>query len=228
MKSAKEQSDKSVAVPSSAAGAAEHCRRFPAVICGKEKTAAQLENAVLAALEDNNGVIVTHTDEMTGSALSLTFPEGGYDPAARIFHIDPPAVEAEVFIITAGREDLPAALTAKYALSACGFTSRMLMTQGSAGIKQLAELTGRLSRAAACIAVAGTDSTLPGIIAGLTDTPVTALPATVKSGDRLDSMMSLFGVLSSGRTGLTVVSTDDGIGAGFAAARIINSNLKNQ
>ena len=101
----------------------------------------------------------------------------------------------------------------------------MIFTSAPWNAQSLTELKERLSCAAACIAVAGTDSALPGMIAGLTQVPVIALPLTAQKNNFLGGVMSLFGTLSSGAAGLTVVSVDNGVGAGFAAARIINSQL---
>ena len=227
MEKEQKQVNDSHAAPENTSGAEVFVCRFPGVVSGAGKSIRQLKQAFYDLLEEHEAVLAVRVDEAAGTALITAFPEGEYDPAACVFLIRPSRVRnGNVFILAGGKEDLPAALEARYALAACGAESTMVITRGAAEPGSLAELQGRLSCAAACIAVAGKDNTLPGIAAALTQSPVIALPVTVCGASPLESVMSLAGILARKGTGLTVVSTDDGLGAGFAAARIINSSVK--
>ena len=224
MEKDQKQANTSSSVPGVSSDAGGFACRFPGVICGRNKTPQQLKKEFYTLLEEFDSVIAVKVDEPGGTALITAFPEGEYDPTAQVFIIRPAAAfPAGVFILASGREDLPAALEAKYALAACGAESTMVLTRGGAEPGSLAELQGRLRSAAACIAVAGTDTALPALAARMTQIPVIALPVSVGGTGALGGLMSLAGSLSCAGTGLAVVSADDGLGAGFAAARIINS-----
>ena len=197
----------------------------PGYICGRNKTAGELRQLLFDMLEECSAAVVTEVKEECGTILVTTFPEGEYDPQAEVFVIKPEERRSEkVLIITAGKDDLPAALEAKYTLAASGIEGTIIQTAGTADIAGLAELKARLSSAAACIAVAGVDNALPGIVAGATQNPVIALPVSQGKKDVFGGWLSLLGTLSSESTGLVVVGVDNGSGAGFAAARIINSS----
>ena len=214
--------------PVNASDANSDARSFtgiiPGIICAKGKSVTEIKMLLLDMLTDAVSAVVTDAGEQCGTALVTAFPEGEYDPKAEVFIIRPEeTVDGKVFIVTAGRDDLPAALEAKYTLTASGIESTILQTSGSADIAALAGLKERLRCAAACIAVAGTDNALPGIVAGATQAPVIALPVSTAGKNIFGGWLSLLGNLGSGAAGLTVVGIDNGSGAGFAAARIINS-----
>ena len=197
----------------------------PGYICGRGKTAKELQSLLFDMRTEYCSAVVTAVKEDCGTVLVSTFPEGEYDPQAEVFLIRPQEIRKEkVLIVIAGKDDIPAALEAKYALSASGIESSLIQTGGTADLGSLIGLKERLSSAAACIAVAGVDSALPGIVAGATQMPVIALPVSLGKKNEFGGWLSLLGTLGSESTGLVVVGVDNGAGAGFAAARIINSS----
>ena len=205
------------------AGAAACFCLFPGRIRGNGKSAEELKRTISRLLTEHESVIVTGVEESAGAALVTAFPGGEYDPLARVFLVPPSTLtESGVFIVTAGEEDLPAALEARYALAACGAAGTLLRTAGTSDPLALAGLSGRLSSAAACVAVAGADSALPGAVAGMAKAPVIALPVDLPRGGLLGGWAVLPGILGSGAPGLAAVSPGDGAGAGFAAARIVS------
>ena len=221
------QSDNNVHASAENAGAQNVFAVTPGYIRAGKKSAGELKSLIFDMLTQFGSVLATEVSEQCGVALITAFPEGEYDPKAEVFLIRPEkTVDGKVFIITAGRDDLPSALEAKYALTASGVESVILQTAGSADIAALAGLKERLCSAAACIAVAGSDNALPGIVAGVTKVPVIALPVTTEGKNTFSGWLSLLGNLGSGAAGLTVVGIDNASGAGFAAARIINSRLQ--
>ena len=202
---------------------------FPGRVRGEGKSAEELKRMLFRQLTEHESVIATGVGESAGAALVTAFPGGEYDPLARVFLISPSApAESGVFIVTAGDEDLPAALEARYALAACGAVGTLLRTAGTSDPLALAELSGRLSCAAACIAVAGADSALPGAVAGMVKAPVIALPAALPRNGLLGGWAVLPGILGSGAPGLAAVPPGDGAGAGFAAARIVSRRQAEQ
>jgi NCAIR mutase (PurE)-related protein len=125
-------------------------------------------------------------------------------------------------IITAGTSDLAVAEEARMVLLAAGVETRLVFDVGVAGLHRLLEpLTELLDwRADVLIIAAGMDGVLPGVVAGLVDTPVVGLPVSTGYGAGGEGEAALLTMLQSCSTGLTVVNIDNGIGAGTAAAII--------
>ena len=216
------QKTPSPSAPAAAAGAEEGICHFPERVQGREKSAEQLKKAIHRVLLEYDSVIASNIAEKDGEALVAAFPGGEYDPVAGVFLVPPQKIRpCGVFIVTAGEDDLPAALEARYALAACGAAGTIVRTEGTARPELLAGLRDRLSCAAACIAVAGADSALPAAVSGMVAAPVIALPVSLP-GSGSGGWELLPGILRSGAPGLAVTLPDDGIEAGFAAARIIN------
>jgi len=215
--------------PAENAGAGACFCLFPGRIRGEGKSAEELKRTIRRLLTEHKSVIATGVEESAGAALVTAFPGGEYDPLAKVFLMPPSALtESGVFIVTAGDEDLAAALEARYALAACGAAGTLVRTAGTADPPALAGLGGRLSCAAACIAVAGADSALPGAVAGMVKAPVIALPANLPQNGFLGGWAVLPGILGSGAPGLAAVAPGDGAGAGFAAARIVSGRQVEQ
>ena len=72
----------------------------------------------------------------------------------------------------------------------------------------------------AIIAVAGMEGALPGVLAGLVDKPVIAVPTSVGYGANFGGLSSLLTMLNSCAEGIGVVNIDNGFGAGYLAAQI--------
>ena len=77
-----------------------------------------------------------------------------------------------------------------------------------------------LREAKVLIVVAGMDGALPGLVVGLVDRPVIAVPTSVGYGASFQGLAALLGMLNSCAAGVTVVNIDNGFGAGYAAALI--------
>ncbi|MXY13692.1 MAG: nickel pincer cofactor biosynthesis protein LarB, partial [Chloroflexi bacterium] len=92
---------------------------------------------------------------------------------------------------------------------------------GVAGIHRLLANRERLERADVIVAVAGMEGALPGVVAGLTDAPVLALPTSVGYGASLGGIAPLLTMLNSCAPGVAVVNIDNGFGAGYLAALLL-------
>jgi NCAIR mutase (PurE)-related protein len=64
------------------------------------------------------------------------------------------------------------------------------------------------------------DGALPGVIAGLVEAPVIAVPTSVGYGAAFDGLAPLLTMLNSCAPGVAVVNIDNGYGAGHMAAQI--------
>jgi hypothetical protein len=73
------------------------------------------------------------------------------------------------------------------------------------------------------ISVAGMEGALPSVVASLVDVPVIGVPTSIGYGTGFKGAAAIMGMLNSCSSGLTVVNIDNGFGAGYAAALILNS-----
>ncbi|WP_302452980.1 AIR carboxylase family protein, partial [Victivallis vadensis] len=77
-----------------------------------------------------------------------------------------------------------------------------------------------LSAANAVIAVAGMEGALAGVVAGLVDKPVIAVPTSVGYGASFQGLAPLLTMLNSCAEGVAVVNIDNGFGAASIAHQI--------
>ena len=91
---------------------------------------------------------------------------------------------------------------------------------GVAGIHRLLSKQEELHKANCVVAVAGMEGALGGVVAGLVDKPVIAVPTSVGYGANFGGLSALLTMLNSCAEGLAVVNIDNGFGAGYLAAQI--------
>lgn len=126
-----------------------------------------------------------------------------------------------VAVVSAGSSDVPvaeeAALTAEY----MGCAPARLYDVGVAGLHRLLAHLDELRRARAIVAVAGMEGALPTVVAGLVSCPVVAVPTSTGYGVNLGGIAPLLTMLNSCAMGVSVVNIDNGLSAGYLAARIV-------
>ena len=71
------------------------------------------------------------------------------------------------------------------------------------------------------IVAAGMEGALPGVVSGLVDKPVIAVPTSVGYGASFGGLAALLGMLNCCGSGVTVVNIDNGFGAACAADDIL-------
>ena len=91
---------------------------------------------------------------------------------------------------------------------------------GVAGIHRLIARLEDLRAANAIVAVAGMEGALPGVVAGLVEHPVIAVPTSVGYGAGFNGLSPLLTMLNSCAEGIAVVNIDNGFGAGYMATQI--------
>lgn len=109
-----------------------------------------------------------------------------------------------------------AALTAEF----LGANVNRIYDVGVAGIHRLLSRTEDLRHANCVVAVAGMEGALGGVVAGLVDKPVIAVPTSVGYGASFHGLSALLTMLNSCAEGISVVNIDNGFGAGYNAAQI--------
>ena len=91
---------------------------------------------------------------------------------------------------------------------------------GVAGVHRVLEHRPAFDAADCVVGVAGMEGALPSVVAGLTATPVVAVPTSVGYGASFEGLAALLGMLTSCAPGVAVVNIDTGFGAAQVALRI--------
>ena len=91
---------------------------------------------------------------------------------------------------------------------------------GVAGIHRLFDKLEDIKKANVIIAAAGMEGALGGIITGMVNVPVIAVPTSVGYGSSMKGLSALLTMLNSCSEGMTVVNIDNGFNAGYSASQI--------
>jgi len=90
-----------------------------------------------------------------------------------------------------------------------------------AGIHRLFDNLDLLQGASVMVVAAGMEGALPSVVSGLVACPVVAVPTSVGYGASFGGITALLAMLNSCSPGVAVVNIDNGFGAGYLAAKIM-------
>ncbi len=198
-------------------------RGVPEVVFGAGKSLAQLRRIVAKFAEVGEDLLVTRLEPERFQALRPEFPFLRYHPAAGIAASGPwpkPSRRGRVLVLSAGASDERVAEEAYVSSRHLGNPTDREYDVGIACLARVLSLRPRLDRAAVIIAVAGMEGALPSVVAGLTATPVIAVPTSVGYGAHFGGLSALLAMLNSCAGGISVVNIDNGFGAAYQATLI--------
>jgi pyridinium-3,5-biscarboxylic acid mononucleotide synthase len=196
-------------------------------VFGPGKTPAQVADIARALAERSSGaVLVTRATTEQAAEVRSAIPAAEFHERSGVIVVKraesaPPA--GEVAVVAAGTSDGPVAEEAAITLGASGCRVVSISDVGVAGIHRVLEHRAAFGHADCVIVVAGMEGALPSVVAGLTPTPVVAVPTSVGYGASFEGLAALLGMLSSCAPGIAVVNIDNGFGAAQVALRIIRT-----
>lgn len=163
-------------------------------------------------------------------AVKKKIPEVRYDVLSRVLVLQKQEQQQVgcVAVCTGGTSDIPVAEEAAQTAEYFGSRVERIYDVGVAGIHRLLANTRELRKANCIIAVAGMEGALPGVVAGLVDKPVLAVPTSVGYGAHFQGLAPLLTMLNSCAEGIAVVNIDNGFGAGYMATQINRLAVKGQ
>jgi NCAIR mutase (PurE)-related protein len=204
----------------------DHLRRertgFAEVIFCSGKSPDQVAAIAVALCAHEGSVMATRASRDQFDAVRRELPAACYHDDARIIAIErePLTRSGLACVVSAGTADRAVAAEAAVALEIMGNNVARVDDVGVAGLHRVLGHVGALRRANVVVAVAGMDGALPGVIAGLTDKPVIAVPTSVGYGASFGGLAALLTMLNACAGGVSVVNIDNGFGAACAASRI--------
>ena len=121
---------------------------------------------------------------------------------------------------TAGTADISVAEEAAQTAEFFGARVDRIYDVGVSGLHRLLSRLEQIRKANVVIAVAGMEGALAGVLAGLVENPVIAVPTSVGYGANFGGVSALLTMINSCANGITVVNIDNGYGAGYVASQI--------
>jgi len=169
-------------------------------------------------------VLLTRADPALAEQVVRALPEARHVAVASLIIAGalPERQTGCVGVLTGGTGDIGVAEEAAWTAEAMGAAVTRAYDVGVAGLHRLAAQRPLLDEASALVVAAGMDGALPAVVAGLTRTPVIAVPTSVGYGVHLGGIAPLLTMLNACAPGVAVVNVDNGFGAGYLAA-VINA-----
>lgn len=202
-------------------------RGYPEAVYCEGKTTEQVRAIARrfghAGGPEAGAVLFTRATAEHAQAVLAELPDAAHDELAGLlaWPRTPPEPTGELVVVAcAGTSDLPVAREAAMTAQYLGRRTELVVDVGIAGLhRTLARLD--LLRSAGCIVVvAGMDGALPGLVAGLVEVPVVAVPTSVGYGAAFNGLAPLLTMLNACAPGVGVVNIDNGYGGAHLAAQI--------
>ena len=167
-------------------------------------------------------VLGTRAGEEQYAAVKEAVPEAVYDPVSGILKVEKREKKrvGKIVVCTGGTADVPVAEEAAQTAEFFGTQVERLYDVGVAGIHRLLSNMKAFEGASCVIAVAGMEGALAGVVAGLVEVPVIAVPTSVGYGASFHGLSALLTMLNSCANGITTVNIDNGYGAAYVATQI--------
>jgi NCAIR mutase (PurE)-related protein len=197
------------------------------IVLAAGKTRSEVRAIVERLVADNVGpVLVTRADpeqraDVREMAERAGLPVEEVERAGCIAvarNVPEPA--GSVLVVTAGTSDLPVAEEAALVARLLGTHVELRADVGVAGLHRVAAIREEIEEADAVVVVAGMEGALASVVGGMATAPVIACPTSVGYGATFGGLAALLAMLTSCTPGVACVGIDDGVGAGFVAARI--------
>jgi pyridinium-3,5-biscarboxylic acid mononucleotide synthase len=198
-------------------------RGIPEVIFGQGKSMAQLLSIIAKFSEIGENILITRIDPERYRELKKKCPGLRFHAAARIVTFDrqPQIVNpGKILVLSAGASDEKIAEEAYISSLYLGNRTEKEYDVGIACIARVLRMRERLNEFTVIIAVAGMEGALPSVVAGLTSTPIIAVPTSVGYGSSFGGVSALLSMLNSCAGGISVVNIDNGFGAAYQATLI--------
>jgi len=198
-------------------------RGFPEVIFCEGKTPEQVRDIVKRMMENNTVILAMRADEEKYKLVKKKVAQVEYNKLARTMVIGQkpaPTSKGTILVVSAGTADLPVSEEAALTAEVLGNHVERLSDVGVAGVHRLFHNIDKIQSARVIVVAAGMEGALPGVVAGLVDKPVIAIPTSVGYGTSFGGVSALLTMLNSCAPGLGVVNIDNGFGAGYLASLI--------
>ena len=189
------------------------------------KTREELAGILDVFSESGEAALCTRCTQEQFDFVRERHPDVVYDAKSRILTLPGrkarPKLDGMIAVCTGGTADIAVAEEAAKTAEFFGAAVERHFDVGVAGIHRLFSCIDDIRRADAVIAVAGMEGALAGVIAGLVEAPVIAVPTSAGYGASFGGIAPLLTMLNTCAEGVSVVNIDNGFGAGVLACRMV-------
>jgi len=213
-------------------GKVDHHRELragvPEVVFGESKSAPAIAELLATLAKRRGSALATRVDGDKAAVVVERVPGAVYRSEARAVLVpgEPRPTCGAVAVVSAGTSDAPVAAEVAVTLEFLDIGAEVISDVGVAGLPRTLAAAERLAEVDAVVVVAGMEGALPGVLAGLTDRPIVAVPTSVGYGVGFGGYVAMMAMLATCSPGVTVVNIDNGFGAAVAAARIAKSRAQ--
>lgn len=197
---------------------------YPEVVFCQGKENAYLTGIFKTLYEKNGLVMGTRASSEQAELVKEVLPSAKYDPVSRILKAAAPGSilpqKGRIAVCSGGTADIAAAEEAAQTAEFFGARVDRIYDVGVSGLHRLLSRLEQIRKANVVIAVAGMEGALAGVLAGLVENPVIAVPTSVGYGANFGGVSALLTMINSCANGITVVNIDNGYGAGYVASQI--------
>lgn len=195
---------------------------FEEVIYCSGKETSHLIGIYQHMAQQSIDILGTRASEEQYQAVSAVLPNVIFDPVSRILKLQKHKNTSigNIAVCTGGTADIPVAEEAAQTAEFFGSKVTRVYDVGVAGIHRLLSNLSLFEHTSCVIAVAGMEGALPGVVAGLVDVPVIAVPTSIGYGANFGGLSSLLTMINSCSNGISVVNIDNGYGAGYLSTQI--------
>lgn len=194
-------------------------RGEPEAIYCPGKSNSQIRAIIEGSISSGSSVFATRATRENYEAVKDLGVEF-FEEAQIIFYGEKREKTGMVAVVTGGTSDQPVAEEAAVSLEIMGNNVMRIYDVGIAGIHRLLHHLDDIRKANVVVSIAGMEGALPGVLAGLIDAPVIAVPTSVGYGANFSGLTALLGMLSTCSPGVAVVNLDNGYGAAYIASMI--------
>jgi len=208
-------------------------RGIPEAIYGEGKSLEQLKKIVELFAEKKEELIITRVSKSKWAGLKKIFASTlRYHPQAEVvtWNNDPKIkFSGKLLVVSAGTADKKVAEEAATCAEYLGNPVERDYDLGVACLARVLTKSIEFDNYLMIIVVAGMEGALPSVIAGLTKTPIVAIPSSQGYGANFSGLSALLSMLNSCSGGVAVVNIDNGFGAALLATLInqkVNPEIK--
>ena len=198
----------------------------PEVVFGESKTPEAIAELLAGLAAKRGSALATRVDASKAEYVLSRLERSEYRAAARALYvppIEPLPVRGQVAVVAAGTSDLPVADEVAVTLEFLAVEVTRITDVGVAGLPRTIAAAAELHNVDVAIVIAGMEGALPGVLAGLIDRPIIAVPTSVGYGVGLGGYVAMMAMLASCSPGVSVVNIDNGFGAAVVASRIVGA-----
>ena len=195
---------------------------FPEVVFCERKADEHLCAIFRRLYEADGEAFGTRAGISQYELIKKELPQTEFDSVSRILKIEKKGKTRIgcIAVCTAGTADIAVAEEAAQTAEYFGSHVERVYDVGVAGIHRLFAKMDVIGKANCVIAVAGMEGALAGVLGGLVDVPVIAVPTSVGYGASFHGLSALLTMITSCANGIGVVNIDNGYGAGYLATQI--------